>query len=142
MRRETEEGLRAFRAARNGGGGGAKDEDEDEDEAGEEAEWAAAGAAGRKRKRREKLVRVGLRGAVKRKVSDGREVGEEGKKGGIGDGADKETAQEVRTPETATAEPSRKSSVGSKPKPSPPPVSVAQKPKLGLVDYGSDDEDD
>lgn len=114
VRRETEEGLKAFREAQKGGG----------TTAAEDGEVVEDWGAGRKRKRREKEVR-GLR----RRVSSGaKEVGVEGDKEGrrqsVGEEAGK--AQEGKGPETA------------KPKPAEP----EKKPKLGgLVDYGSDESE-
>ncbi|KAI8271642.1 hypothetical protein K4K59_012100 [Colletotrichum sp. SAR11_240] len=120
VRRETEEGLAAFRKAQlgkrpadadaaDGDGGGGGEKGEDEGEAGGEEEWAV----GRKRRRRE---RVGF--GVKK-------AGEEKKSG---EGKEDEKAKEVEKGDDKT-----KASA---------PVPAAVKPKMGLVAYGSDSDDE
>ncbi|CAI4216286.1 unnamed protein product [Parascedosporium putredinis] len=119
LKRETEEGLRAFRQAQKGGPGADAQEADDEDGALEIGEdWGV----GRKRKRiREKDGVKGLR----RRVSGSDEVPKSQRGGQI---SEPSTGED--TPK-APAEAEKK-----KPE-------VAAKPKLGgLVDYGSDDEDD
>lgn len=117
LKRETEEGLRAFRQAQKSGPGTDAQED-DEDGALEIGEdWGV----GRKRKRvREKDGVKGLR----RRVSGSDEV-PKNQRGG-------------QVPGPSTGEDTSKAPVEAEKKPE-----VVAKPKLGgLVDYGSDDEDD
>ena len=154
LRRETEEGLRAFREAQRGAGAGGAELGEGaregvvgggEEDGGDDGVvgWSGGGAGGRKRKR--DGGRTGLRGVVKRRVSRD----SQGKGKGDGDGADtgKEPAPARRT--SGASEPARKASVEVQakgavggPKTSPAPASAVGKPKLGLVDYGSDSDED
>ncbi len=112
VRRETEEGLKAFRAARKTGGG--KQRDGGVDEEGQEEDWGT-----RKRKRR--TERDGGLGVVKRKLS----VGEQEEKKTTDEKEDEGRMGEdkvQRTEEKAEDE---------KPK----------KAALALVDYGSDSDE-
>jgi hypothetical protein len=116
VRRETEEGLRAFRD-RQKGAGAAEGEGEGEGEGdvkiGVEAEdWGGAGARKRKRaKDRE------VKGAViKRRASDGEKV--------------KSTDSETKKQDEAVADEKKMAA----------PVTQTR-PALGLADYGSDDSD-
>ncbi|KAI1504573.1 hypothetical protein F5X99DRAFT_19309 [Biscogniauxia marginata] len=144
VRRETEERLASFRRAQKSADRAAAPSSSAADEEGAEQEEAAeswgAGAAGRKRKReRERDLRGVVKG-VKRRASGGE--------------AAKETADAKAAPEppstttttTTTAAAVDKSKDADKPvdtKNAPNATSAAAaKPKLGLVDYGSDEDDD
>ncbi|KAI0436115.1 N-terminal domain of NEFA-interacting nuclear protein NIP30-domain-containing protein [Xylaria telfairii] len=127
VRRETEEGLAGFRekqqrAAIVDGGDG------DGDTAGGvehvDNEWGNP-AAGRKRKR-EKEKEKGVLKGVKRRTSAGAKDGKAGDDTLPGNTRVKSTSTESATPkEAAVGVPANK-----------------PKPALGLVDYGSDDDDD
>jgi hypothetical protein len=127
VRREMEEGVRAFREAQKGGGekraedGGGGEEGVDEEAVG----WAAAG--GRKRKHKGKEGRL----LVKRRTvseSEGKVEGETiRKEDKVGGG---------RVEEDKAKEPVTRVEV--KPKAQP---SAAEKPKISLVSYDSDDSD-
>ncbi|KAI0184882.1 N-terminal domain of NEFA-interacting nuclear protein NIP30-domain-containing protein [Xylaria flabelliformis] len=142
VRRETEEGLADFRekqrvTATTAGGG---NEDAVGVEDGNE-EWGNT-ASGRKRKREKEREKGVLKG-VKRRTSTGTK--EEGKeKGGDEDAAaaaaahervkkPPSTATESATPKEVAVTAPAKANTTEKPKP---------KPALGLVDYGSDEDDD
>ncbi|KAJ0350766.1 hypothetical protein COL154_010123 [Colletotrichum chrysophilum] len=122
VRRETEEGLAAFRRAQLGkrpadgdaadGDSGAGEKGGDEGEGGGEEEWAV----GRKRRRRE---RVGF--GVKKA---GEEKKGEGDGGSKSEGKEDDKAKEVEKVKASA--------------PLPAPV----KPKMGLVAYGSDSDDE
>lgn len=118
VRRETEDGLRAFRERQKGGGGDAVPEAAQRPE--EEEQWGV----GRKRKRggRERDVK-----GVRRKVSDAGEA----KHAGDGDGkaGEKRTraAEDVKKPQRAAATPKE---------------APKEKRASVLVDYGSDSDDD
>lgn len=134
LRRETEEGLRGFRELQSkvvsaaagegvdaGGGEGAAE--------GGGGSWSV----GRKRKRRKDEPEGVLKGLKRRSsaaaadgVEDGK-VGDEGKDGAAGQKGP--VAAEKDTSDTQE----------SKPKAAP---AVAAKPKVSLVDYGSDDDSD
>ncbi|KAL7628392.1 hypothetical protein AAE478_002594 [Parahypoxylon ruwenzoriense] len=136
VRRETEERLARFReaqraAGRNmeaaeGGDGGGDGEDA-------AAEWAAAGAGPRKRKRESRGI---VRG-VKRRTSEAEKEVETmplATIAGVKDDAGKaKTETEMKATPVAASTDTGVSA--DKPKPQP-------KPKLGLVDYGSDEDDD
>ncbi|KAI1273200.1 N-terminal domain of NEFA-interacting nuclear protein NIP30-domain-containing protein [Xylaria sp. FL0933] len=160
VRRETEERLARFRKAQQAAAGGSDAGDTggagNADGNGDVEEWGAAGAAGRKRKREKE--RAGFKG-VKRRSSmpeenkkDERRVGGKAVLGGndkdssvssavrAGDGQAKLThmmpesvgAKEVSgTPSTQIVGVTSTSTPASKPK-----------PPLGLVDYGSDEDED
>lgn len=126
-RRELEEGLRAFKERQKGGG-----EKRAEDRAGGEGEgdeegveWAAAGGRKRKHKGREGRLLVKRRTVSE---SEGKveveTVGNGGKVGG--DRVEEDQGQEAAP------------RVEVKPKLQPP---AAEKPKMGLVSYDSDDSD-
>ena len=130
VRRETEEGLEAFRAARAQEPGAAEESKDGEEELAPEESWAAAGA-GRKRRREREKERDRLKG-VKRRAS-------EPKEGTTEVGRKKETAAAEKASKTTDLTIGEtKAEVKSVPAVAPPP-----KAKAGLVDYGSsDDEDD
>jgi hypothetical protein len=117
VRRETEEGLRAFRDRQKGGGAvGGEGAGEGEVKGGVETEdWGGAGARKRKRaKDRE------VKGAVvKRRVSEGEKV----------EDMDSETKKNKKQ-EEAVADEKKKTEAATQ-----------TKPALGLADYGSDDSD-
>ncbi|KAI0860636.1 N-terminal domain of NEFA-interacting nuclear protein NIP30-domain-containing protein [Xylaria cubensis] len=138
VRRETEEGLAGFRekqraTASTATAGG------NEDAAGVEdgnEEWGNT-APGRKRKREKEREKGVLKG-VKRRTSIGTK--EEGKEKGGGDAVANErvkkppsTATESATPKEVAVTAPAKANTTEKPKP---------KPAFGLVDYGSDEDDD
>ncbi|KAF4815698.1 hypothetical protein CGCSCA5_v006997 [Colletotrichum siamense] len=123
VRRETEEGLAAFRRAQlgkrpahgdaaDGDGGGGGEKGGDEGEGGGEEEWAV----GRKRRRRE---RVGF--GVKKAGEEKKGEGDGGKKS---EGKEDEKAKEVEKVKASA------------------PVPAPAKPKMGLVAYGSDSDDE
>ncbi|KAH9884735.1 N-terminal domain of NEFA-interacting nuclear protein NIP30-domain-containing protein [Xylariomycetidae sp. FL2044] len=152
VRRETEEQLMSFRKAQRRGGAAAAPDKGDDDVssipvsagAGDAADgkeqqldddpaaWGTVGARKRKREReREREAKVkGL--AVKRRVS-GSEKGEEGggKELKRNKGVEAVETTEKGAAAGATTTTTTTTAV-------PPPA----KPKLGLVDYGSDDDDD
>lgn len=130
MRRETEQGLKAFREAQKGRekegveDGGLdektktkKEEGEGNEEGGGESSWGV----GRKRKRVKEREVKGLR----RRVSNGGE-GDDGSKGGF-----------VKNVEEAKG--GNKEDAGSSS--NQPTSKPAKPPTLGLVDYGSDSDD-
>ncbi|KAK8044379.1 N-terminal domain of NEFA-interacting nuclear protein NIP30-domain-containing protein [Apiospora rasikravindrae] len=134
-RRELEEGLGKFRQAQ-GNKGGQKEGIEQE---GEEvvptedlaSEWAgaAAGGAGRKRKREKEVLFKGLK---RKSTSEGAQ--EKGAATANANGAAKTTPQASGTSPAPKAEQVIKPPAAAKP--------TAPKPALGLVAYGSDDDDD
>ncbi|KAI0478326.1 N-terminal domain of NEFA-interacting nuclear protein NIP30-domain-containing protein [Xylaria cf. heliscus] len=138
VRRETEEGLADFREKQRATAGGGEDAaGGGGDEIGDN-EWENA-AAGRKRKREKEREKGVLKG-VKRRTSMGAKEKEEGK--GVddpgrdvgGDRAKSKSTTESAAPKEATTVPTLAQTAGTqKPKP---------KPALGLVDYGSDEDDD
>jgi hypothetical protein len=121
LRRETEEGVEAFRAAQQRSGPRA---DEGEDEAAEE--WLAS-AAGRKRKRdKDRGKSVGI---VKRRTTSE----------GAGEVPSKKSKGEIESsPKTEKAE-ERKAK--GEIKATDQPAAAVTKAKLGLVSYDSDDDD-
>lgn len=132
-RREMEEGLRVFREARKG----EKKEDEGEEvDVVVEGGWKVGGK--RKRKKGETEVSGMLLKCVKRRVSGG-EGEADGKEVRDGEKVDHLKSEEV----SATSK--SKMNVGSEPAEKASAVAADEtkpKPKLGLVAYGSDDEDD
>ncbi|OIW31652.1 hypothetical protein CONLIGDRAFT_697879 [Coniochaeta ligniaria NRRL 30616] len=120
LRRETEEGLEAFRAAQRRGGE-RTGEGDGEDEADETEEWAAP-VGGRKRKRAGKSV-----GIVKRRTTSEGEL------------KSKSAAEKTESkPEPARTEEKK---VEGETRVAAETAPVA-KPKMGLVSYDSDDDDD
>ncbi|KAI0904827.1 hypothetical protein F4823DRAFT_170429 [Ustulina deusta] len=162
VRRETEEGLASFRKAQQAVGGSGADDttgvgnaDRDGDVVAEE--WGAA--AGRKRKReREK---AGLKG-VRRKTSitegdkkderngAGKAAGKFEGKDDLVSSAERVGNDEVKRSDTKFAltstesEPVAVKGVSTSPSTQAPSVTSTSNPKpsLGLVDYGSDEDDD
>ncbi|TRX88807.1 hypothetical protein FHL15_010266 [Xylaria flabelliformis] len=134
VRRETEEGLAGFRekqratttaTATAGGNEDAAAGVEDGNE-----EWGNT-ASGRKRKREKEREKGVLKG-VKRRTSTGT------REEGTDDPAANERAKPPSTTESATpkdAPPTQTAKVNTTERPKP-------KPALGLVDYGSDEDDD
>lgn len=120
LRRETEEGLKAFREAQKGGG------TEASGEAGEGEEIVEDWGAGRKRKRRERDVK-----GVKRRVSSS--AAEE--KDSVGERRKESAGPERKGSVEEGAAEAKDTEAESKP---PEPE---KKPKLGLVDYGSDESE-
>lgn len=138
VRRETEEGLRAFRARRKGAGGTGDDDDAGLEEGGQkkdegreqqEEEWSV----GRKRKR---VKDRDAKGVVRRKVGGGAAGGGGGEQQpdgagvvGTSDGGALPRKQDAKDGDNDD---------GNNGKPA-----EQKKPALGgLVDYGSDDSDD
>lgn len=154
VRRETEDRLARFRKAQQlseESGGGADGDATGGDDGGDvDEEWTAAASRKRKRERE----KGGLKG-IRRKTGSALDGGE--KEGGRsapkeevgerkgGDDAAASTATTKSTP-ASTAFPSGLGSSGGGSKTALSPISNAatSKPKmaLGLVDYGSDEEDD
>jgi hypothetical protein len=137
VRRETEEGLKAFREARkeSGGNGGGEDGD-DGDEAGlVEEGWAVS--AGRKRRReKEGLVKGVKRRATSTGKADGKVKRSVSADEGKGKGADSEgTDQKGREEVKADPKPAKPVAAAAPPVP-------AKKAKGGLVEYGSSDDED
>jgi hypothetical protein len=131
VRRETEDGLKHFREAQRAEGGKtnasmgnvlpasvSKEEEDGE-------EWNI----GRKRKRH-KERESGIVKGVKRRTSDARSEHAEV----IAERVDGQKS-------SITKEPSSSHTIQEAKKPAQSPT-IAAKPKLGLVDYGSDDSDD
>ncbi|KAI0448897.1 N-terminal domain of NEFA-interacting nuclear protein NIP30-domain-containing protein [Xylaria acuta] len=141
VRRETEEGLAGFRKKQRATtAGGSEDAGvEGEGEGGNE-EWGNAAAAGRKRKRDREKEKGVLKG-VKRRTSTGTKEKEEGKgrvdafPRSAGDDRLDPTSTESAAHKDAAVVPIPVQTANATQKPKP-------KPALGLVDYGSDDDDD
>jgi len=146
VKKETAEGLALFRQqqeeadkkARRGSGGEAVAE------AGsptvEEENWVAGG---RKRKRaKEKEVLKGVK--IRRSSTANEEKPTRGAPSSTDDSA--AITKESRVTLSATATPDRKATSESKPKTptvvKKPPAAAPAKPSLGLVDYGSDEDED
>lgn len=158
VRRETEEGLAAFRKAQLAAGGGGAGDVGDGSGSGdieveiEVEEWGHA--AGRKRKREKERDKAGLKG-VRRRISmskdEKRAAGEAKTSDDTASSTERaESGRAKLAPTKPTATPAELESAATK-KPSSaasaaPPrtvnVAVAQKPALGLVDYGSDEDDE
>ncbi|RYO90518.1 hypothetical protein DL764_008434 [Monosporascus ibericus] len=139
-RREVEERLEVFRRAQRAGERGGTEEEGNDGGAeirGEVGmgveEWSMAG---RKRKRDREKEAKGLVKGVKRRASEGAEEKDSGK--GKESSPAKEGSKKLNT-EGSQAETNRKTEVGDGKTASKGP---SVKPKLGLVDYGSDDDDD
>lgn len=137
LRRETEEGLGAFRKEqlrleKEASAGGDEEADGGEGEGEAQESWGG----GRKRKRREE--RAGVIKGVKRRTS------------ATGEGArsSQTTGETVKQPDgEAAAKDSAKTNEGAEgvaaaKQPPAPAKSAATTAKLGLVDYGSDSDDD
>ncbi|KAK3323709.1 N-terminal domain of NEFA-interacting nuclear protein NIP30-domain-containing protein [Cercophora scortea] len=143
VRRETEEGVRAFRERQRRGGGGGEEGKGDgegdgsagsEEEEGGEEEWVLGG--GRKRRRGERRrggVGVGVGVVVKKRREDG---------GGGGGGQEKKGGEPLTAvPVVHTAPAATKIEAQA----ALPAAAATAKPKGGLgglVDYGSSDDDD
>ncbi|KAK0722018.1 N-terminal domain of NEFA-interacting nuclear protein NIP30-domain-containing protein [Lasiosphaeria miniovina] len=164
LRRETEAGLQAFRAAQmktaatagggstsldalDGTGGGADDVGEGgaEDDDHYEEEWAAG--SGRKRRRSEKDRDKKKR--VKGLLVGGAAIRRQSTAGSAQDATEKPKAKLVAEAGTEKVAPGpKKVDAGEKTSPLPPPSAAKPSPpalakKLGgLVDYGSSDDDD
>ncbi|KAJ9138383.1 hypothetical protein NKR23_g8539 [Pleurostoma richardsiae] len=126
-RREEEEGVRGFRERQRREEGGAGGGEEGEEE------WGFAAGGGRKRKR-EKEREKGIKG-LKRRVS---EVGEDDKTKPASGGSE----EKAGTTSTAGKDADRKREAAP-PAATKVPQNVvpeSKKPKIGLVDYGSDDD--
>lgn len=122
LRRETEEGLRGFRELQSkvaAAGEGVGDEGEGAVEGG-----GGAWSIGRKRKRRKDEAEGVLKGLKRRSSAAAAADGVEDSKVEDKGGAAEKGATDTQEP---------------KPKPAPP---VPAKPKVSLVDYGSDDDSD
>ncbi|VUC20570.1 unnamed protein product [Clonostachys rosea] len=118
VKRETEEGLKAFRAAQKGSGSAGAGTEKVEEPVVETESWGV----GRKRKRLKEREVKGL----KKKVSE-----IEGKKGESPDGSDQKHVVDSKQKEDE--KPSAKAqSLPAK----------QEKPSLGLVGYGSDSDED
>lgn len=137
-KREVEKGLERFKEAQKKGVAAAiaaTGADAPLGQNGEDVnEWSSA-AASRKRKR-EKDVKVGIKG-LKRRTSeqDKEEDGEE-------TSTDKATATKEKNESKGTLGKSEESQTTATKGELPPTKPAAAKPKLGLVDYGSDNDDD
>lgn len=132
VRRETEEGLRLFREARRGE---AAELEKDVDGVGESGGWKVGG----KRKRRKGEIEGGgvglLKGFKKRSSSSGN-----GGKDGDEDGKDEEDSQRQGKAVEKVEPPARKEGAPVSAAKTPAVTAAAPKLKLGLVDYGSDDD--
>lgn len=151
VRRETEERLASFRKAQLAvGGGGAGDVDDGTGSGDVEVEeWGHA--AGKKRKREREREKAGLKG-VRRRISvpeDEKSVAGEAK-GGDGTASSTESGRVKPTPTKPTPTPAKPDSAATE-KPSSAAstastrtvnAAVIPKPALGLVDYGSDEDDE
>lgn len=125
LRRETEEGLKGFRELQSKVSAAGEGDGPEGEGAVEGASWSV----GRKRKRRKDEPEGVLKGLKRRTSAAADDGGEDGKVEHKGkDGAPGEAAAK-----------DAKDTKESEAKPAPPP---AAKPKIGLVDYGSDDDSD
>lgn len=153
LKRETEEGLEVFRRAQRTGGGGGEEKgvvangDANEGLAGDGAELVAEewNVVGRKRKR-EKEGRGLVKGVIKR-TSEGvkeKEVVRPVKEEASNDEKKKKsevTRGNSETKKQQQTEPAEQRNDGKK-IPASTKGEAPAKPQLGLVDYGSDDDDD
>ncbi|KAI1109806.1 N-terminal domain of NEFA-interacting nuclear protein NIP30-domain-containing protein [Nemania sp. NC0429] len=151
VRRETEERLASFRKAQlSVGGAGVGDAGDGGDGDGEAEEWGLA--TGRKRKRDRERDKSGLKG-VRRKTSTsgddkaaaaGEAKGRDGAASSTENGrvklAPAKTTMTPAEPETPAAE--KPSSAAPAASTRTVDVAVTQKPAFGLVDYGSDEDDE
>ncbi|KAI0505468.1 N-terminal domain of NEFA-interacting nuclear protein NIP30-domain-containing protein [Xylaria bambusicola] len=145
LRRETEEGLANFRKAQklSGGGGGGGDDavsaDAEANGDGVVEEWSAAAAAAGSRKRKRDRDRAGLKG-VKRRTS----VPEEEKKDESVAREMNEVASDNQPTSASHAQPGSAAAAKASTQSASAVTSAMSKPKppLGLVDYGSDEEDE
>lgn len=130
LRRETEEGLKGFRELQS------KISSGEAAAGGEGAVEGGGWSVGRKRKRRKDEPEGLIKGLKRRNsaAADGPEAGKAAEKGRDGD-AGEETEQKDSTSATKDVQDSQDSKAKSA-------VQAAAKPKIGLVDYGSDDESD
>ncbi|KAI1334262.1 N-terminal domain of NEFA-interacting nuclear protein NIP30-domain-containing protein [Xylariaceae sp. FL0016] len=138
-RRELDEGLEGFRKARKGADGAAGDgaaslEDEQVEGNGE-ANWT-----GRKRKR-EKEKEKGLLG-VKKRTSASAGIGASTKEEARDVAGETKDAKQDEKPEAASTQGAKASEDEAKKGVKNASTSEPAKPKLGLVDYGSDEDDD
>ncbi|GAW16632.1 hypothetical protein ANO14919_060660 [Xylariales sp. No.14919] len=144
VRRETEEGLANFRKAQKGGDiAGAGNADGD----GVVEEWGAA--SGRKRKREKE--KAALKG-VKRRTSMLEEDKKDERKDGVVSASENAVSDRVSSSSSGTRAkltPTKPGLVAAKEAPVAAPTQAAAatstskpKPVLGLVDYGSDEDDD
>ncbi|KAI1747515.1 N-terminal domain of NEFA-interacting nuclear protein NIP30-domain-containing protein [Xylaria castorea] len=138
VRRETEEGLADFREKQRATAGGGEDAGIEDGAVNGDDEWGNT-ASGRKRKREKERDKGVLKG-VKRRTSTGTK--EEGGKEKGGDDAAVDERAKLPSTESATpkevavaASPAQTANVNMTEKPK-------SKPALGLVDYGSDEDDD
>lgn len=154
LKRETEEGLEVFRRAQRTSGGGGEEKglvangDVNEGLGGDGAEVVAEewNAVGRKRKR-EKEGRGLVKGVIKRRTSEGvkeKEVVRPVKEEASNDEKKKKSEVTRRNSETKKqqqTEPAEQRNDGKK-IPASTKGEAPAKPQLGLVDYGSDGDDD
>lgn len=137
VKRETEERLASFRQAQKASG---TTDDAGETKDGDAVAW---GAPGKKRKRSEKEAKAIVKG-VRRRTSESEKAVDAASAVG-------ELAAEAKSGKSETRATQAPDMVGDISKSSAPAVDAAQlpaaklareKPKLGLVDYGSDEDED
>ncbi|KAI1370658.1 hypothetical protein F4677DRAFT_346950 [Hypoxylon crocopeplum] len=135
VKKETEERLASFREAQKAAGTSTAAEDTAEIKDDNAVAWVGAG---KKRKRSEKENKSGIVKGVRRRVSESEK---EVEKSIVAKA--KPTETETKNPPVANPKLESKSSTA---KQTTPPAQKAiqdkPKPKLGLVDYGSDEDDD
>lgn len=147
VRRETEERLASFRKAQLAVGGGGAGDVGDGSGSGsgsgdvEVEEWGLA--AGRKRKRDKEREKAGLKG-VRRRISmsgdEKREAGEAKRRDDTAPSAATKPTLTSAEPESAATK--KLSSAASAASTQNVNATATQKPALGLVDYGSDSDDE
>lgn len=147
LRMETEQGLDRFREARtkrdpeaaeepdeeSRGGSGAGALEQQQEEGGVVEEWTTTG--GRKRKREKEGKGLVIKG-LKRRTSEA--VQDDDKDEGAANDGVKDARDTGVAPRSSSSAGSQAKETQKKPDPPPAPPS---KPKLGLVDYGSDEDD-
>ncbi|KAI0838818.1 hypothetical protein F5Y06DRAFT_266628 [Hypoxylon sp. FL0890] len=143
VKRETEERLARFRQAQKATGAFTSTSAEDAgDGKGEEEDIVAWTGPGKKRKRSDKEVKSIVKG-VKRRAS---EHGKEGEVAVVAESKPEGVKTEAKTkaPPAATTDSSSKTLVATDQVKCPVAKAVPEKSKtkLGLVDYGSDEDDD
>ncbi|KAF2962941.1 hypothetical protein GQX73_g10630 [Xylaria multiplex] len=146
VRRETEQGLASFRKAQRGGDAVSVDVDGDGGGGGATEEWGAA--LGKKRKR-EKGKEKGVLKGVKRRASIPQEERKEEQKEDVVPASGNGQVNSTHAKLTPTS--TNPDSVTTKKIPTVAPTQAIDptptlkpkpKPTLGLVDYGSDEDDD
>lgn len=143
VKRETEERLASFRQAQKAAGISTSAEDA-EDNRGEEEEPVAWRGPAKKRKRSDKETKSIVKGVKRRASEHEREVEVPAATAAAAAETKAEEVKADKKTEPPSSDTNPKSSKTAKA--AEPPVSKTApgnaKPKLGLVDYGSDEDDD